>query len=211
MNQEFVAFGSAEYWLLLLLLILARGADFFSTWLATPRLTLEANPLARALGWRGGLLLNAVICAALAAWPLPALMLATTSILVAARNCQSAWLSRTMGEPAYRTWLADRLSDAPRGLYYLCLGAQSLAYAGLGVAVIVFAGGNQVLLGLGFGFVGFAIAVPLFTWLGVRGLLRRGPRRPPFNLNANVRSDAITVPPAGRAGKPDPRLSPAAG
>ena len=29
----------------------ARGLDFLSTWLVTPKLELEANPLMRRLGW----------------------------------------------------------------------------------------------------------------------------------------------------------------
>jgi hypothetical protein len=45
------------------LLVLARGADAITTWMATPDLALEANPLQRLLhiGWSGLLLINAVV------------------------------------------------------------------------------------------------------------------------------------------------------
>ena len=89
MVDEFAAFGSPAYVLLVVLLLFSRGMDFMSTWVATPNLLLEANPVARKLGWRGGLLLNFGLCFAFALWPLPAFVVVTTSILVAARNFQS--------------------------------------------------------------------------------------------------------------------------
>ena len=45
------------------LLLLARGVDFCSTWVATPNLVLEGNPIAKKLGWRWGILLNFASCA----------------------------------------------------------------------------------------------------------------------------------------------------
>ena len=51
--EEFVAFGSSHYFLFLALLAFGRGMDFLSTWIATPNLVLEGNPLARKLGWTG--------------------------------------------------------------------------------------------------------------------------------------------------------------
>ena len=85
---------------MLALLVFARGMDFLSTWIATPNLVLEGNPIAKKLGWRWGLLLNVVLVLALALWPLSAIVISTTSVLVAARNFQSAWLMRSLGEDA---------------------------------------------------------------------------------------------------------------
>lgn len=171
----FVSAGSAEYWLLLVLLLTARGADFLSTWIATPRLSLEANPVARRLGWRGGLILNLTLCFLLATWPMPAVVVATTSVLVASRNLQSAWLSRSMGEEAYRAWFCCWLRETPGWLYYGCLGGQSVIYVALGCAIALPFRGSVLLTGLGAGFVAYAVLVPLYTWLGVRGLLKRAP------------------------------------
>ena len=65
--DDTVPFGSREYFLMLALLVFARGMDFLSTWIATPNLVLEGNPLAKKLGWRWGLLLNVVLVVVLAA------------------------------------------------------------------------------------------------------------------------------------------------
>lgn len=212
MSDLYLQFGSAEYFVVLLLLIIARAADFFSTWVATPGLKLEANPLARRLGWRRGLWLNLLIAVAVAVWVLPAVTLITTSLLVAARNFQTAWLSRSMGERAYREWLASRVRQAPLGLFFFCLGAQSLIYLGLGLGLITFGQGSVVLLGMGVGCVAYAVVVPLFTWLGVRGVLRR--RQPPesnLSSESNVLTDPSRIPPTGRQGQSDPGFSPTVG
>ena len=54
--MEFTTFGSRDYCLMVLLLAFARGMDFLSTWVATPNLVLEGNPVAKLLGWRWGAL-----------------------------------------------------------------------------------------------------------------------------------------------------------
>src|SRR3954468_20119101 len=107
--QNFISFGSSYYWLLLLALLTSRGMDVLSTRIATPNLVLEGNPIAKLLGWRWLLPVNLAFCVALAVWPLPAIMLGTMSLLVAARNFQSAWLMRSMGEEAYRAWHIQRI------------------------------------------------------------------------------------------------------
>ncbi len=49
--EDFIPFGSRLYFFLLAFLLFARAKDFLSTWIATPNLLLEANPIARRLGW----------------------------------------------------------------------------------------------------------------------------------------------------------------
>jgi len=167
MTDDTVPFGSRGYLLLLLLLLAARGMDFLSTWVATPHLVLEGNPIAKKLGWRWGGLLNLAVCAAFASWPLPAVVMSTTSVLVAARNFQSAWLMRSLGEFRYREWYIERVRETPITLYLFCLFGQTALPAGVGAAVIWLAGkaGEPTLLGIGFGIVFYAAAVAGFTLL----------------------------------------------
>jgi hypothetical protein len=205
----FLPFGSREYLWVLLLLLVARGADFFSTWTATPRLKLEANPIARWLGWRWGIGVNVLLCVGLALWLLPSVMVITTSLLVAARNFQSAWLIRTMGETGYRHWLGVQITHAPRGLMLFCLGAQSLIYGGLGAAIMHWGRHSVVLLGVGLGLVTYAVAVLFYTWLGARRVRRQAD--PFWNRNTDVFSEQTGIPPTGPAGESDSRLSAPAG
>ena len=164
--------GSRLYWFFLLLLALSRGADFFSTWVATPNLVLEGNPIARKLGWRWGLLLNAVLCGTFAMWPLSAIAIATTSGLVAARNFQSAWLMRTLGEEGYRDWYIERLQQTGLPLYLLCLAGQTVPTASVGGVLMYFYEGMIIPFSVGLGIVAYALAVTIYTLLAVWRLRR---------------------------------------
>lgn len=170
--EEQVPFGSRWYFLMLALLAFARGVDFLSTWVATPTLLLEGNPVAKKLGWKWGLPVNAVMCAVLALWPLSAIVVSTASVLVAARNFQSAWLMRTLGEHSYRDWHVERVQETRTSVYLFCLAGNTLLTAGVGVAVILFSSWLLVPLAIGMGIVAYAVAVALYTLLAVWRLRR---------------------------------------
>ena len=161
-------FGSVEYLAFLLLLLFSRGMDFLSTWIATPNLILEANPIARKLRWKWGIPVNLALCLAFARWPLTAIIISTTSVLVASRNFQHAWLMRTHGEDNYRNWFTERLDETPPGLFLLCLLAQTSLVAAVGSALIFFSRFEQeVPLGIGMGIVGYAMAVMIYTLIAL--------------------------------------------
>src|ERR1051325_2352664 len=161
--DDFVPFGSTAYLLMLAVLIVARGMDVLSTWVATPNLLLEGNPIAKLLGWRWGLPVNFLFCVMLAFWPLPAITLSTTSILVAARNFQSAWLMRSLGEEAYRDWHIQRIQETRITIYLLCLAGNTLLTAAVGAVVIYFSNRVVVPFGIGIGIMAYAGAVAFYT------------------------------------------------
>jgi hypothetical protein len=165
--DELFPFGSRGYCLFFLLLIFARASDFFSTWVATPNLVLEGNPIAKKLGWHFGIPVNLLICATLAFSDLASLVVATTSVLVAARNFQSAWLMRSMGEERYRDWHLARLHETPITLYLACLAGNTLLTAAVGIGLVLFGGSLLVPTGIGLGIIGYAFAVALYTVLAV--------------------------------------------
>jgi hypothetical protein len=165
--EDAVSFGGPDYFRLLALLAFARGADFLSTWIATPNLVLEGNPLAKKLGWKWGLIVNAVLVAGLAMLPLPAIVVSTASVLVAARNFQSAWLMHSLGEYAYREWYVTRVQETRLSVYLFCLFGQTLLIAGVGAALMYFSRYRLVPLAIGMGIVAYAAAVAFYTLLAV--------------------------------------------
>ena len=175
--DAFLPFASRDYWLTLALLLLCRGMDILSTWVATPNLVLEGNPIAKKLGWRWGIPLNLVICFALAFWPLPAIVISTTSVLVAARNFQSAWLMRSLGEHAYRDWHIERIQETRITLYLFCLAGNTLLTAGVGAAVIYFSRMVLVPFAIGVGIIAYAGAVAFYTILAIWRMRRREIRK----------------------------------
>ena len=170
--EELVPFGSPAYCFFLSVLFFARGMDFLSTWIATPNLKLEANPIARRLGWKGGIVLNAVLCLVFALWPLPAIVIITSSLLVAARNFQSAWLMRLLGEDEYRCWIRDRVGEVGLGLYLFCLLAQTILIGSIGGTLIYFSDLHLIPFAIGIGIIAYAFAVLMFTLLSL-GRIRR--------------------------------------
>jgi len=139
-------------------------------------MVLEGNPVAKKLGWRWGIPVNFGICFGLAFWPLPAIVLVTTSFLVAARNFQSAWLMRSLGEYFYRDWHHARIQETSAALYVFCLLGQTLLTGGVGAAVIWFSSDNSpaafVPKAIGMGIVAYAVAVAFFTMLAVYRMRR---------------------------------------
>ncbi len=172
--DDIVPFASRLYGELFVLLLISRGMDVISTWVATPNMILEGNPVAKKLGWRWGIPLNIGICFGFAFWPLPAIVISTTSVLVAARNFQSAWLMRSLGEHLYREWHVQRVQETSVTLYLFCLFAQTLLTAGVGAAVIFFTDKQRepILLAIGLGIIGYAAAVLFYTLLGIWRLRR---------------------------------------
>ncbi len=172
--EEFVPFGTRLYGVFFTLLLFARGMDFLSTWVATPNLVLEGNPIAKRLGWRWGIPVNFIFCLLFAFWPMPAMVISTTSVLVAARNFQSAWLMRSLGEPLYREWHLERIRQTSISLYLFCLFGQAGLVAAVGGAVLLFCDWTRqpVLAAIGLGIVAYAVAVVFYTLLGVWRLRR---------------------------------------
>ena len=172
MMDSSAPFGSSEYFLMLALLIFGRGMDFLSTWVATPNLALEGNPIAKKLGWRWGLLLNAVLVVVLAMWPLSALVVATASVLVAARNFQSAWLMRSLGEDAYREWHVQRVRETRVTLHLFCLAGNTLLTAAVGAVLVYFSHTEAgqwvpVPFAIGMGMIAYSIAVAIYSLLAI--------------------------------------------
>jgi len=90
----------AFYHYLFVFALVARASDLLTTWLVTPSLKLEANPVARKFGWPYAFL---TLFAALFAywWPPVCVALTTTSFLVAGSNAMKIPMARSLGEDAY--------------------------------------------------------------------------------------------------------------
>lgn len=166
--DDTIPFWSVEYFVFLALLAFSRGMDFLSTWVATPHLLLEGNPIAKWLGWKWGGLVNVALCVGFACAPLPAIIISTTSLLVAARNFQGAWLMRTMGEDAYRCWMSERLAEGRTGLFLACLLAHCALTGLIGTALLWYGGRLLIPVGVGIGMLGYALAVLVYTLISVR-------------------------------------------
>ncbi|HUD45331.1 MAG TPA: hypothetical protein VMR33_00805 [Candidatus Baltobacteraceae bacterium] len=172
MTGEFFPFGSRGYVVMCVLLLCARGMDFLSTWVATPNLVLEGNPLAKKLGWKWGALVNLALCVTFAFWPLTAIIVITAGLLVAAHNFHAAWLMRSMGEDAYREWFSERIAQTRMPLYLACLLGETFLTGVIGGALILFSEMDSVAFAIGFGIVAYSVIVLFYTLLSLWRLRR---------------------------------------
>ncbi len=165
--EDSVPFASRDYFITLALLVFARGMDFLSTWFATPTLALEGNPLAKRLGWKWGIAVNLLLCAAVAHWPLVGCMLVTTSLLVAARNFKSAWLMRALGETGYAMLVCDAVQHSSRASFLISVLGETILVGLVGGAVVASSEWPSVPMAVGMGMVAYAVAVAFYSLLSV--------------------------------------------
>jgi hypothetical protein len=102
------------------LILLGRIGDIGSTYLATPKLKLEANPIMRKLGWRFAVLTPLLCLIPYYSTPL-GVMVAVPSLMVSSSNAAKIWSMRGLGEDKYLEFLyaaarAGKLSHAIAGL-----------------------------------------------------------------------------------------------
>lgn len=173
MTDDLLPFASRGYCLMLALLVFARSMDFFSTWLATPNLVLEGNPLAKKLGWKMGAIVNMILCLVFAFWPLTAIIIVTAGLLVAAHNFHSAWLMRSMGEDLYRDWFVEQISRARFPVYLLCLLGETILTGVVGAALLWFSETESVPFAIGLGIIAYAAIVLFYTSLSLWRMRRR--------------------------------------
>lgn len=121
------------YLALLAIAVTARACDAFSTWLITPDLALESNPIVRKLGWSRSVVMDLALCLLLAIDSRLAIPVAVSSLLVASRNC-----------------------DLSAGRYRrLCICMAAVLMAMLGTAIVL--AGPDTKESIGLGFIMFAI------------------------------------------------------
>jgi hypothetical protein len=110
------------------LLLLARLGDIGSTWVATPNLALEANPIVRKFRW-GYAWATLLICFV----PLLSLgvgiALTVASFLVTSSNLSKGWVMRSLGEDGYTEVMqrAALRSSLPVALAFVALSAAAFA------------------------------------------------------------------------------------
>jgi hypothetical protein len=157
------------------LLLLSRIGDVGSTYLITPTLKLEANPIVRRLKWRFAI--ATLLIAALPYYSLPAgVTFLITSLLVCASNCSRIWIARTLGETEHHLFLVRVAGRAPVGLSIVFFLLSPLCMATIGGVIWLFypdvhrSWGTWIALG----FFIYAVVVGMYGSLAFLGLRKEG-------------------------------------
>ena len=174
--------------ILCVLLLISRLGDVLSTYMVTPSLALEANPIVKRLGWKFAWL-TVLVCFAPYVNVPGSIALLVAFLLVCASNTSKIWMVRAMGETEYRRLMlrlasASRLSHALLAAWISCgflmlLGAViCLFYPDPAADPGFWLGGGVVLYALVLGGYGTRSLVRLFTEA------KRPPRVPSAPTNA---------------------------
>jgi hypothetical protein len=152
--------------------LLGRLADVLSTRVVSPRLTLEANPVVRRVGWVGAW---ATLLPALVAYvnaPM-GVVIAVTSFLVAASNLFRGWVVRFLGESEVDALLiaAVRKGRLGTGIGFVCSAGACAAAAG--ALTMVLSGPTEWGYYSGFGIVVYGAAMAIHGSSNLRRLFRR--------------------------------------
>jgi hypothetical protein len=160
------------------LLLIARIGDILSTYLVTPKLLLETNPIVRQLRWPYAILTSGLCIVPYFNEPI-AVALIVGSLLVTASNARQIWFVRAFGEEAFaalRLELAKRtrMSHALAGTF-----ASSVFIGLLGLTILLFYSDPADDWGfwIGFGALAEALVVGFYQSLSILRLFREARRQ----------------------------------
>jgi hypothetical protein len=144
------------------LILISRIGDIGSTYLVTPSLKLEANPIARKLGWKFAWLTLLVCLVPYYSTALGVVVL-VPSLLVSASNTSKIWFIRAYGESEYQA-LVRRLAKGSKLSHALAAVMASALFIALAALVLLFLCPDQTRdwgYWFGIGLMTYAFAIAL--------------------------------------------------
>jgi hypothetical protein len=160
------------------MVFLSRVGDIGSTWLISPKLLLESNPLARRMGFPYAV---ATLLACLLPYYNTALgvIVLIVSLLVTAANLRSAWIIRALGEAQYLAMVETALRKSTRIEAFAFIFAQAACFGLIG-AVMLYLSPDPRSWGHypAIAFAYYAAIMVVFNSLALRRVFRKAAQRP---------------------------------
>jgi len=158
--SDFV-FDHLEHVLCILILV-SRIGDIGTTYLITPTLALEANPIMRRLGWRFALL-SLAVCFVPYYSVYAGVMILVPFLLVSAGNAGRIWVARTIGEDETKAFML-RVAAASKLRYALSGVVASAAFLVLlgGVVVVLCPDSDDLAHWVGLGIIAYGLVVGIY-------------------------------------------------
>jgi hypothetical protein len=143
--------------------LISRLGDIGTTYLVSPTLRVEANPIARRLGWKY-IFATAVIALIPYRSIHGGVLVLTASFLIAASNASEAMIARFMGEENYAALNREAIRKMPflLGLSLLCLPALFLMMLGLMMLLLFPESSNRWGFDMAEGTIAAAAAILIF-------------------------------------------------
>lgn len=162
---------------LAVLVFLARLGDVGSTYLLTPNLKLETNPLVRRFGWRfAALTLLVAGTPFIPVWGVPcSLVILVASLLITSTNLRSGLFARALGEDRYAEVLEEVVLKTPPWQAYLTSVLSAAVFSMVGLLLIAFypSPGTSWAWWIAAGLLSYSLAMGLYQPLFLRRAYRR--------------------------------------
>jgi hypothetical protein len=163
--------GNGEH-LLAGLVLLARIGDVGSTYLATPNLVLEANPIVRRFRWPFAFL-SLLLCVTPYFDIRAGMMFLVVSLLVTSSNLSKAWIMRALGEVGYLQMVERAAGRSTRRSALGFLLASSGTFALTGLVLLAYGDGpSSWAYWFAWGMIVYAIAIAFHSSLFICRLFR---------------------------------------
>jgi hypothetical protein len=124
--------------LFFILCIISRGLDFLSTYMVTPSLKLEANLIAKKLGWKIMGVLNIVLCFICAYSIESTIIICIVSLLVTGNNFGRGLVTKGLGEEKSRKIMNEAISKLSSGIILVFTLSYGFVYIIIGSVMIYF-------------------------------------------------------------------------
>lgn len=169
--------------LLAALTVCSRVADVWTTYLVSPTLKLEANPIARRFGWKFALL-TILIGFVPYVSPTAGVIVLTASFLVAASNASKIVMAKALGEDELAALSRRMILATPPwpGLLYMVMPGICMAAFG-GSMLLFYPQPTEWAYYFGVGVLAYAFAI--FIWYPIRY----------FRVRADVKNAPVTQQP----------------
>jgi len=120
-------------------ILISRIGDILTTYIATPNLKLEGNPVVRKLRWPFALASIFIAFIAYADRGL-AVAAAVLFLLVCASNASMMWMRRTLGEDEYLKLYSSLVQRSSLIFTFACIWAPSFFFLLVGIIIYAFTG-----------------------------------------------------------------------
>jgi len=149
--------------ILAIMIFVARSADIISTYLATPNLKLESNPLLRRFRWPMAAF-SFITCIVPYFSTPAAVVIIVMSLLIAFSNSTRLWIIRAIGEQAYYELMIEATAKARvrETLFWLLLPAVFICL--LGILMLLLYPDPDVQIGFFFGMGLFMYALVIVAY-----------------------------------------------
>jgi hypothetical protein len=174
--SQFLASGRNWEHVLAVVLLLARAGDVGSTYLVSPTLRLESNPVVKRLGWPFALL-TMLVCFVPYYSTALGIVAIVASLFAAASNLSRGWIARALGEAEYLRVLerAAAAGGLRRGIAFVLGSSGTFALAGV-VLLVISDGPETPPFWFGVGIILHGWAMAIFGCVLMRRLYRQNPR-----------------------------------